>query len=129
MTPFRELFRLFQNRFLESDAASPGASFGTNVYQVLGILAAPGVFTALYAGPLFDHLAAMKPGPQLDWVLRTYRLFFPAYSFAVAGFVTLFEWDMLFPGRRDFLILAPFPIRLRDLFGAKLAALSLFCSR
>jgi hypothetical protein len=33
---------------------------------------------------------------------------------------------MLFPDRRDFLILTPFPIRLRDLFGAKLAALGLF---
>lgn len=33
---------------------------------------------------------------------------------------------MLFPDRRDFLVLTPFPVRLRELFGAKLAALGLF---
>jgi hypothetical protein len=33
---------------------------------------------------------------------------------------------MLFPNRRDFLILAPFPIRLRDLFAAQLTALAKF---
>ena len=27
-------------------------------------------------------------GPMLDWVLRTNRLFFPAYSFAVVGFAS-----------------------------------------
>ncbi|MCU1273058.1 MAG: hypothetical protein JWO48_489 [Bryobacterales bacterium] len=125
-SPVRELFRLFQNRFFESDAVSAGASFGTNIYQALGILAAPGIFISLFAGPLFEHLSHMKPGPMLDGLLRMYRLIFPAYSFAVVGFATLFEWDMLFPSRRDFLILSPFPIRMRDLFGAKLAALSLF---
>jgi hypothetical protein len=42
------------------------------------------------------------------------------------GFVTIFEWDMLFPDRRDFLILSAFPIRLRTLFAAKVAALGGF---
>ena len=77
-SPFRELLRLFQNRFFESDAASPGSSFGTNIYQVLGILVTPGLFISLFAAPLFEHFAVMKPGPALDWVLRTFRLFFPA---------------------------------------------------
>ena len=52
-SPFRELFRLFQDRFLESDSASPDAGFGTNLYQVLGSLATPGLFLALYSLPLF----------------------------------------------------------------------------
>ena len=78
--------------------------------------------------PLLMDLASARhtPGPDVDWMIRGVRLFFPAYSFAMTGFATLFEWDVLFPDRRDFLILAPFPVRLRELFGAKFAALGIF---
>jgi hypothetical protein len=125
-SPFRLLLELFKARFFENDTVSPGGGFETNIYQVLGFLATPGFFVALYLMPSFMDLATQKPGPAVDWVLRVSRLFFPAYSFAVTGFATVFEWDMLFPDRRDFLILASFPIRLRDLFAAKFAALGLF---
>ena len=36
---FRLLLKLFQDRFFESDDASPGAGFQTNINQVLGFLA------------------------------------------------------------------------------------------
>jgi uncharacterized protein YhhL (DUF1145 family) len=42
------------------------------------------------------------------------------------GIVTLLEWDILFPDRRDFLNLMPLPIRLRTIFSAKLASFVLF---
>ncbi len=42
------------------------------------------------------------------------------------GIVTLIEWDVLFPDRRDYLNLTPLPVRLRTLFAAKLASLVLF---
>ena len=124
-SPFRELFRLFRDRFLESESVSQGASFDTNVYQVLGLLAVPGLLTALFSGDFFEQVARLAPGPELDWALRLQRTFFPTYSLAVVGFATILEWNRLIPDRRDFLILAPFPVRLRDLFGAKLASLGL----
>jgi hypothetical protein len=124
--PFRLLLDLFLSRFMGNDAVSPEGGFETNIYQVMGFLATPGFIVSLYLMPAFMQLAIQPPGPAVDWALRTSRLFFPAYSFAVTGFATLFEWDMLFPDRRDFLILASFPIRLRDLFGAKFSALGLF---
>ncbi len=65
-------------------------------------------------------------GAELGWALRGFQLFSPSYTFAVIGFATFFEWDMLFPNRRDFLILASFPIRLRDLFAAQFTALAKF---
>ena len=126
MSPFRQLLRLFEERFTDGDALSTGSGFDTNIYQVLGFLTVPGLFVSLYLIPRFMTLSFYKPGPAVDWELRTDHLFFVAYSFAAAGFATIFEWDMLFPDRRDFLILTPFPIRMRDLFGAKLAALGLF---
>ena len=53
-------------------------------------------------------------------------MFPPTYTFSLVGFAAFFEWDMLFPNRRDFLILASFPIRLRHLFAAQLTALAKF---
>ncbi|MES1260921.1 MAG: hypothetical protein ABUS49_04225, partial [Acidobacteriota bacterium] len=126
MSPFRQLLRLFRDRFSESEALASGSAYDTNIYQVLGFLAVPGLFVSLFLIPRFMALSFYPPGPAVDWELRADHLFFVAYSFAVTGFATIFEWDMLFPDRRDFLILTPFPIRLRDLFGAKLAALGLF---
>ena len=44
----------------------------------------------------------------------------------VFGVVTLLEWDVLFPDRRDFVNLTPLPVRLRTVFSAKLASFILF---
>ena len=125
MTPTRRLFRLFLDRLFNNDTVSDG-SFETNIYQILGLLAAPGYFIAMLFLPAFLKLSTSPHGPAADWVLRTQRLLFPAYSFAVTAFAVFFEWDMLFPDRRDFLVLAPFPIRLRTLFAAKFGALGFF---
>ncbi len=122
----RLLARLFHGRFFENDSASPGGGFQTNITQVLGFLVAAGLFVAYFLTPSFVRLSLRIPTPQNQWALRSLRLFFPAYSFAVVGFATIFQWDMLFPDRRDFLILTPFPIRLRELCAAKIAALLRF---
>jgi hypothetical protein len=122
-TAFQLLLEIFRARFLENDTEG---TFDANVYQVIGALAIPGLFVALYVMPFFMDLATRTPGPDVDWLIRGVRFFFPVYSFAVTAFATLFEWDVLFPDRRDFLILAPFPVRLRELFGAKFAALGVF---
>ena len=46
--PFRLLLKLFQDRFFESDDASPGGGFQTNIYQVLGFLATRGFVVGLH---------------------------------------------------------------------------------
>jgi hypothetical protein len=114
---FRELFRIFRQRLIETE---DGSEFNTRLWQTLGILAVPGLYAS---GTLFGVLLEGDAGPL--WMLRSIRTFFTAYSFCVSAFVTLFEWDMLFPDRRDFLVLTQFPIRLRDLFAAKLASLGM----
>ncbi len=123
---FRLLFDIFRGRFLENDTVAPDCGFETNVSQVIGAVATPGLFVAIFLLPVFNRLSVQHPSLEIDWTVRGYRLFFPAYSFTVAGFATIFEWDLLFPDRRDFLVLAPFPIRLRDLFLAKFAAIAVF---
>ena len=39
--------------------------------------------------------------------------FFICFSMTVMGLVTVIEWEMLFPDRRDYANLTPLPIRLR----------------
>src|SRR6185312_5050512 len=116
---FGELFRLFRQRFVESEALAPSfdRDYNTNLWQVLSVLAIPGFYAAIVLGGAIVHPEASQ------WTLRSVRIFVATYSFAVAGFAALFEWDMLFPERRDFLVLTLFPIRMRDLFASKIAAL------
>ena len=119
---FQLLLRLFRDRFLENDTVSPGGGFQTNIYQMLGVLIAVPVIAGFFVMPEFLALSLRPTSAQTEWALRSLRLWFPAYSFGVAGFASLFYWDSLFPDRRDFLILVPFPIQLRELLAAKLTA-------
>ncbi len=120
-SPFRLLLKLFQDRFFEND--SVGGGFQTNIYQMLGILV---TISLLLVMPTLQALAPQPAAPQGAWLLRNLRLFLSAYSFGVAAFAAVFEWDMLFPDRRDFLILASFPLRLREIVAAKFLALTVF---
>ena len=123
--PFTALLKLFRDRFSENDALSEGASLDVNTWQILGFLATPGFFITLYLVPTYMAVS-LHTRPDFQWELRADRLFFSAYSFAAAGFATVFQWDMLFPDQQDFLALAAFPLRMRDIFAAKLAALGGF---
>jgi len=126
-TPFRILLKMFQDRFFENDTVAPGSGFETNIYQVVGCLVTVGFFVAYLTMPAFLELSFVKAHTAVgDWALRNFRLFFPALSFAVIGFTTVFQWDMLFPDRRDFLIVSLFPVPLRAIFAAKFGALGIF---
>ena len=123
---FRLLLKLFQDRFFESDDASPGGGFQTNITQVLGFLLTSGFVISYLMLPAVSHIVNRATGAKFAWALRGFQLFAPVYTFSVIGFAAFFEWDMLFPNRRDFVILAPFPIRLRDVFAAQVTALAKF---
>jgi len=125
-SPFRLLLKLFRNRFFESDTVTPGGGFETSIYQVLGTLITIGLVVSYLAIPQFLALSLRPVTAGTEWGLRLVRLAFCAYSFGAAGFAAVFYWDTLFPDRRDFLTLTPFPIRLRELAGAKILALLSF---
>jgi hypothetical protein len=125
-SPFQILLKLFRDRFFENDSVSPGGGFQTNVNQMLGVLITVGLlagYIVLVTSADISHGARSIPA---EWLIRSLRLFLPSFSFGMAGFTALFYWDALFPDRRDFLILAPFPIPLRQLVAAKFSALLLF---
>jgi hypothetical protein len=112
---FPALVRHFFGRFFDKESLSPQGEPEAGVIQTLGILAAPEAFFVLLFRPL----------TFTGWNLVAVRYMFVAFSMIVMGFVTVFEWDALFPDRRDYQVLTPQPVGLWKLFLAK-AALALF---
>src|SRR5580693_1562394 len=116
MNSFRELVRHFFGRFFDKESLSPQGQPEAGIIQTLGMLAAPSGFVSILALPLgFER-----------WDLVGFRFLFICYSMIAMGVVMVFEWDALFPDRRDYLILTPLPLRTFTLFVAKMAALGMF---
>ena len=123
MALFRLLIGHFFGRLFDNEIVSQQGDMRTNVVQAIGLVATPGIFVPFYMLPQrlrfhhpFDH----------GWVLLSDYYFFVVYSMIVMGFVMIFEWDALFPDRRDYLILTPLPLGGGVLFAGKTVALLLF---
>jgi hypothetical protein len=119
------LVRHFFGRFFDNEIVSQHGDMRTNVVQAIGLVATPGIFVPFYMLPQrarfhhpFDH----------NWVLLSDYYFFVMFSMVVMGFVMVFEWDALFPDRKDYLILTPLPLGGGTIFAGKTLALLLFLS-
>lgn len=87
---------------------------------------------------VFLTLVALFSAHLADGILRRYLFFadegtswleknyFLSYLMVLMGFITVLEWDVLFPDRRDFSNLMPLPVKMRTFFAAKFASLILF---
>jgi hypothetical protein len=107
-------FRLFLNDVV---------SFGEQMKEkVIGILALLAIFSAH-----LSHVILWKywliPDEGISWVEKCYLI---SFFMVLMGFITVLEWEVIFPDSRDFSNLMPLPIRLRTLFSAKFASLCLF---
>jgi len=123
LSQFRELARHFFSRFFDNDLVAVNtdeADMRATVVNILAILAAPGMllpflfltkYTKLQEAPMYVR----------DLASLGEKEFFICFSMTVMGLVTVIEWEMLFPDRRDYANLTPLPIRLRTMF-AKIAA-------
>ncbi len=105
--------RLFDNDVLDSDGETI-----TTVVRALAIAAMPGATLAFFLQNTYPA--------RSTWGRIGDQYFFVLFSFVAMGGVAIFEWEMLFPDRLDFLVLVPLPLRPRQLFLAKALALSGF---
>ena len=123
MRSFALLARHFFGRFFDNEIVSQHGDMRTNVVQAFGLVATPGMFVPFYMIPQrtrFDQ-------PFLhNWILLSDYYFFVLYSMVVMGFVMVFEWDAIFPDRKDYLILTSLPLSGRAIFGGKTVALAAF---
>ena len=120
------LVRHFFGRFFDNEIVSQSGDMRTNVVQAFGLVATPGLMVPFYMIPQrarFDHPFAY------NWILLSDYYFFIMFSMVVMGFVMVFEWDALFPDRKDYLILTPLPLGGGAIFAGKTIALVLFLNR
>ncbi len=120
---FKVLIRHFFGRFFDKESISAEGDEHANVVQIVAMLALPGAIVSLFT--LVDHPLVRSELTRL-WLRSGDRYVFVVYSMVVMGFVMTFKWDSIFPDRRDYLILTPLPISLREFFAAKVVSLSTF---
>jgi hypothetical protein len=120
---FETLIRHFFGRFFDKDSISTEGYEHANVSQIIAMLALPGAIVSLFT--MADHPLIRSEVTRL-WLRSGDRYVFVCYSMVVMGFVMTFKWDSLFPDRRDYLILTPLPISLREFFAAKVISLCVF---
>jgi hypothetical protein len=122
--PFLLLSQHFTQRTVGASDTASDVDLGAG--GALALLAVPGAFTSLALMGKYSSLVQWLRGLHLD----PYRLsisdeyFFIVYSMAITGLVTVLRWDHLLPGRRDYMNLAPLPLKLRSIFLANVVALA-----
>ena len=90
--------------------------------KIIAILAILAVFSAHLSHMLLWKYAWI-PDAGTSWVEKCLVIFF---FMIVIGSISALEWDVIFLDSRDFFNLLPLPVKIRNLFIAKLASLCLF---
>jgi hypothetical protein len=106
------LTRHFFGRFFQNDVVSFEDQAKEKVFTGMAFLAILGVQLAnalLMKYPFLD-----SEGPS--WVDKCFFLWF---FMLLVGLLAVAEWDVIFPDRRDYLNIAPLPVRIRTIFLAK----------
>ena len=123
-SPVVELGRHFFRALFQPEAANE--SFGTWLIQLLAVLvAASWLLPAQLFRRYVDLHALDSPQPFLESYASDTLWAIVLMTFFTA-FVTVIEWQALFPDERDHLVLGTLPLSRLEIFGAKLGALALF---
>lgn len=108
----------FFRRFFDNDTIQVDGDTLTTVIRAVSVVAIPGLMVAFF-------LQNQYPRRSM-WGAIEDQYFFVLFSFVVMGAVSIFEWEMLFPDRQDFLILSPLSLKPKQMLTAKAAALIAF---
>jgi len=116
---FHVLARHFFHRLFINDVVFFEEQMKERMISILAILA---VFSSF-----LSHIILWKyefiGDKGTSWIEKCYVIFF---FMIIMGFISALEWDVIFPDSRDFSNLLPLPVKVRNLFMAKLASLCLF---
>jgi CubicO group peptidase (beta-lactamase class C family) len=117
---FQVLYRQFLLRMVDLELLSADARGDST--KLFGQFASLLVFASvgLSAGVL--AFSGRTPPPallNLSWVMEHFLI---ATTMLVVGLFAVLSWDSTYPDRRDVMVLAPLPVRVRTLFFAKVAS-------
>jgi hypothetical protein len=114
------LTKHFFGRLFRNDIVDFEDQMKARLVAVLAILA---VILGWSSQMLIFFKYELSPDANTSWQEKNFVFLLTMIIF---GIVTLLEWEMLFPDRRDFVNLTPLPVRLRTVFAAKLASFVAF---
>ena len=117
--PQCELLRHFLSEQLANDLISSD-QVRRLVITVLAVVGCIGPLIVRLYRPKYAYLQGLDTGDLYLAAVRADRLFFISLSMIVAGLVTVIQWQGLFPSRQDYLALKPLPVRLYQVFVARL---------
>ena len=124
--PFVRLVGHGVDRIFHGGDTSEADGVDSGIGAILGLLALPGVFASLFLADKYGSLFQLIRGDR-DFDPYTASLpdeyFFIALSMVVTAAVVVWKWDSLLPDRRDYVNLAPLPMRSRTFLMANLLAL------
>lgn len=125
----RALTKHFFDGLLRPETATGDDSFVKWLAQLMGALIAASWFFPAYTLPARYAALHAQPDPRVyELAVRGDFLMVLCLLCLLTALISAVEWPMLFPGRRDHLVLSPLPITRRALFGAKLLAVLAFVS-
>ena len=119
-----ELRRHFFRRFFSSELISDPSQAKIVVGGALGIVISLSLmFAQAYYQKYRELLEFDSPEPYRRAVLADV-LFLVTLVMTVTALLTTIQWPALFPDLRDYLALASLPVRMREIFLAKVSALA-----
>ncbi len=121
-----ELRRHFFRRFFDSDLVSSAGQWQVVAIGLFAIVASLSIpMIQAYYHKYRMLLEIDSPVPYRMAAIADH-LFLITLSMTLTGLVTAMQWPSLFPGLRDYLVLAGLPVRTRDVFVAKFTALMVY---
>ncbi len=109
------LYRVFLLRVVDLEILSADGDVTKLLGQFAALLAGVSV---LFTAPLI--LVGGRLDQETLWTMEHLLI---ATTMVMVGLFSVFNWDSIFPDRRDVLVLAPLPVGPSTLFAAKLGAL------
>jgi len=124
VTSFVLLTRCFLSRFFDGDGSHGEGEPRVTIANMLALLSLPGII----APPVLIVKYAYLSSAPADVLMRATwidKVFFISLFMTVMGYLTVIQWEALFPDRRDYTVLTPLPVPTATIFAAKLIALAL----
>ncbi|HEY1947921.1 MAG TPA: hypothetical protein VGG97_12985, partial [Bryobacteraceae bacterium] len=121
--PGFELLRHFVRRFFDSDLVTTPGQMTT---VLIGTLPVFFQWFLLFIMPLhrkYQHLSHLSTPHPYREAVRADELWLITLMMSAVGLLTAIKWQSLFPDLRDYRALGALPLRPRQIFAAKLAAL------
>jgi hypothetical protein len=118
-----ELFRHFVVRFFDSDLVTTPGQWTKVLIGAFSLLIPVFIMVMPSLAHKYAILSSLPSAEPYRHAMRADQLWLITLGMSAVGLLAAVEWQALFPGIRDYLCLGTLPVRPRQIFASKLAAL------